>query len=272
MTATLVLAALMLVLLLAFSHRYAWWRRAVDYRRPRILMYHMVAEPRPGAQFNKLRVTPQRFEEQLRWMREQGWHFAHMSALANPESLPEKSVFLTFDDGYEDNLLQADPLLARYGACATLYLVEDRFDRDWSTYKKAHHDSGELMREAKLSDEQVVAMLASGRWELGGHTRTHANLSQLDPVARREEIAGAREGLARRFSTTLSSFAYPFGIYGPADVEAVRAAGFSTAVTTREGIPRKPSAEALELPRIKVSGRDNLLAFRLRLRGGRRGA
>jgi mitochondrial fission protein ELM1 len=30
-------------------------------------------------------------------------------------------------------------------------------------------------------------------------------------------------------------------------------------------------AEAMELPRVKVSGKDSLLAFRLRLRTGRRG-
>ena len=69
----------------------------------------------------------------------------------------------------------------------------------------------------------------------------------------------------------LRSFAYPFGIYAARDVRLARDAGFTTAVTTCEGIPRDPRAEALELPRIKVSGRDNLLAFALRLRHGRRG-
>lgn len=262
------LAALSLLL---FSHRYAWWRRPLDYRRPRILMYHMVCEPRPGAKFNKLRVTPARFEAQLRHLRDEGWHFATMADLERPDMLPPRSVILTFDDGYEDNLRNADPLLEKYGARATLYLVEDRFDRDWSSYKKAHHDSGELMREPKLSDEQLEAMLASRRWELGGHTRTHANLAQLDAPARQEEIAGGREALRERFAVDVRSFAYPFGIYGPEDVSAAKEAGYQTAVTTEEGIPEDPLAQALELPRIKVSGRDNLLAFRLRLRSGRRG-
>ena len=63
-----------------------------------------------------------------------------------------------------------------YGAKATLYLVVDRHDRDWSTYKKAHHSGGELMREPKLSDAEVREMIASGVFELGSHTLTHANL------------------------------------------------------------------------------------------------
>ena len=69
----------------------------------------------------------------------------------------------------------------------------------------------------------------------------------------------------------MDSFAYPFGIYGPADVAAVAEAGFRTAVTTEEGISLDVAEEALELRRIKVSGKDSLFAFRLRLRTGRRG-
>ncbi|MDP5054067.1 MAG: polysaccharide deacetylase family protein [Congregibacter sp.] len=270
---TLLSLALTLIAVIVFtlSHRYAWWRRTVDYGRPRILMYHMVREAQPGAKFNKLRVSPANFERQIRWLAEQGWYFASMSDLSKASRLPAKTVVLTFDDGYEDNLLNADPVLARYGAKATLYVVEDRFDRDWSSSKKAHHDSGELMREPKLTDLQLEQMLASGRWELGGHTRTHANLAKLDQTQRETEIAGARQSMAARFSVPMESFAYPFGIYGPEDVAAAVAAGFTSAVTTREGIPEDVASQTMELPRIKISGNDTMLAFRLRLRTGHRG-
>lgn len=41
-------------ILLWFSHRYAWWRPAVSWKRPRILMYHMVQPHRARAKFNGL--------------------------------------------------------------------------------------------------------------------------------------------------------------------------------------------------------------------------
>ena len=132
-----------LLLLLVWSTQYRWWGRTIDYKHPRILMYHMVSGHRRGAKFNKLRVPPAQFERQVAYLAENGWTFAHVSELKN--ALPDKTVVLTFDDGYRDNLEYAHPILARYNAKATLYLVEDRFDRDWSTAKKAHHDSGELM-------------------------------------------------------------------------------------------------------------------------------
>ncbi|MCV6604010.1 MAG: polysaccharide deacetylase family protein, partial [Porticoccaceae bacterium] len=238
---------------------------------PRILMYHQVREHIPGAKFNKLRVTPAMFERQLRWLSENGYQFVTMSALARPESLPAKAVALTFDDGFADNLIHADPILEKYNACATLYLVQDRHERDWSTSKKAHHNSGELMREAKLDDDQVRQMLASGRWELGGHTITHANLSKLDDEQKWQEIHASKQALEQQFETRLSSFAYPFGIFDQRDVELAEAAGFDTAVTTEEGICQTPAQHRFILQRIKISGKDNWLAFRLRMRTGVRG-
>ncbi|MFQ5644227.1 MAG: polysaccharide deacetylase family protein [Thiogranum sp.] len=266
--------ALLLVLagLVWFSLRYAWWRPAVDYRYPRILMYHMIAAPRRGARFNGLRVAPAVFEKQLQWLSQQGWHSFTVSELvAQAGRLPEKSFAITFDDGYADNLVQALPLLKKYHCKATLYLVVDRFGRDWSTQRKAHHDEGELKREAKLSDAQVREMLDSGCIELGSHSMTHANFTRLDEAAVRGELADSMRALEDRFGVTVQSFAFPFGLYRPEQLALVGAAGYTSAVTTREGIEDAEHWRPLELRRIKISGRDTWLAFLLRMRGGRRG-
>ena len=266
-------AALLAILLglVWFSLRYAWWRPAVDYRYPRILMYHMIAAARPGARFNGLRVSPQLFERQLRWLSGQGWHSFTVSELvAQADRLPEKSFAITFDDGYADNL-QALPLLKKYQCKATLYLVVDRFDRDWSIQRKPHHDGGELQREAKLSDEQVQELLDSGCVELGSHSMTHANFLRLDSEVVNRELIESKKALEKRFGIPISSFAYPFGLYSPKQLGLVKQAGYSSAVTTREGIEDAASWKPLELRRIKISGKDGWLAFVLRMRGGRRG-
>ena len=252
-----------------FSHRYAWWRRTVDHRHPRILMYHMIRDAVSGGRFNKLRVPPAMFERQLAHLVEDGWTFAFLSDLAVP--VPPKTVVLTFDDGYQDNYLNAHPLLEKYSAKATLFLVVDRFDRDWSRQKKAHHDSGELLAEPKLADAEVRAMLASGRWELGAHTHTHALLPSLTPSARHEEIAGGKAALEDSFGVPVRSFAYPFGIFGDADVAAARAAEYQFAVTTNGGVSAIGQDDPLRLKRVNVSGKDGMFAFRQRLRTGIRG-
>ena len=214
-----------------FSERYAWWGKTLDLKRARVLMYHMVKEPTPGAKFNGLRVSPDLFERQVRWLSEDGWRFVTMSELVD-QPPGDKVVAITFDDGFEDNYLNAFP----------------------------------------ISDEQIREMLASGVFELGGHTTTHANLAKLNNADKYNEIAASKEHLESLFSCQLSSFAYPFGIYDQQiDPQLVKKAGFDSAVTTEDGIPLDVQASLYELPRIKISGKDGFFAFKIRMQRGKRG-
>jgi hypothetical protein len=51
----------------------------------------------------------------------------------------------------------------------------------------------------------------------------------------------------------------------------VQQAGYSSAVTTESGLNDFSGCSRFLLKRVKISGKDNLLAFILRMRGGRRG-
>ncbi|WP_404798910.1 polysaccharide deacetylase family protein [Acinetobacter thermotolerans] len=255
---------------MVFSFKYAWWKPAVDWKRPRVLMYHMVREHIKGAKFNKLRVKPAEFEKQVAWMKAQGFHFVTMQELQqNWGKHPEKTVAITFDDGYLDNLENAFPILEKYQAKATIYVVVDRHDRDWSTYKKAHHNSGELAREPKLNDVQVKQLSDSGLIEIGSHTMTHANLSKLEDVVCLKELTESKYQLEALIAKPVTSFAYPFGIYTQRDVQLAKQAGYSNAVTTKEGID-SISADFMQLQRIKISGKDSLFTVKLRMKLGKR--
>ena len=262
---------LLLVLVVAFSYKYAWWKPALDWKRPRVLMYHMVREHINGAKFNKLRVEPKEFEKQVAWMKAEGFHFVTMQELQNNWGKhPEKTVAITFDDGYLDNLENAYPILEKYQAKATIYVVVDRHDRDWSTYKKAHHNSGELAREVKLNDEQVQFLANSSLVEIGSHTMTHANLNKLDDVECLTELTQSKQQLENLTAKSVTSFAYPFGIYSQRDVILVKQAGYSNAVTTEEGIDGL-DPDFMQLQRIKISGKDSMFAVKCRLKLGKRG-
>ena len=261
---------LLLVLVIAFSYKYAWWKPEIDWKRPRVLMYHMVREHIDGAKFNKLRVKPGEFEKQIAWMKSEGFYFVTMQELqANWGKHPEKTVAITFDDGYLDNLENAFPILKKYQAKATIYVVVDRHDRDWSTYKKAHHNSGELARESKLNDEQVTLLADSGAVEIGSHTLTHANMAKLSDEECLAELTQSKQVLESLIQQEVTSFAYPFGIYSERDVELVKQAGYSNAVTTKEGIDSE-QPDFMQLQRIKISGKDSMFAVKLRMKLGKR--
>lgn len=239
---------------------------------PVILMYHRVADV--GADPWSIAVSPANFAEHLQVLRRhcEPLPLGKMADLLRERRLPPRAVGLSFDDGYADNLHNALPILEKYDAKATIYMVVDRHERDWSTAKKAHHNTGELAREPKLSDEELQRLVASGRIEIGSHTLTHINMATTFAADKRRELAESRSRLQAQTRQAVASFAYPFGIYGEEDVALAREAGYTTAVTTLDGIDaRTPRPDPLQLKRIKVSGKDNLLAFTMRMRGGRRG-
>jgi len=253
-----------------FSWRYAWWRPTVPPGTPRILMYHLIREAIPGARFNKMRVAPETFRQQVEWLSRNGWTFCFVSELIRTPSAPgQRRVALTFDDGYRDNYLAALPVLHEFKAKATMYPVVDRTPGvDWSTKKKAWHNEGELAREPKISDAEITEMVASGLLELGGHGLTHPNLPQLSEAEAWKEISECKGWLEMTFGKEAPTFCYPFGLYGPREVELVRRAGFIGAVTTAEGVG---GPDSFQLSRVKVSGKEGMLGFRLRMRTGRRG-
>ena len=247
-------------------------KKPESYQQPRILMYHMISDPIKGAKFNSLRVSPEMFEKQLRYLTDNGWQFFTMSELVSKKNqLPEKSIALTFDDGYQDNFTNALPLLKKYKAKATIYLVVDRHNREWSSKRKKKNNSGELMAEPKLLDDQVKELLESGLVEIGSHTVTHDNLPMIAEEQKHDEIVGAKKKIENLFGIKCNSFCYPFGLFDQTDLLLVESAGYTNATTVETGISDLKETSPYLLKRITVSGKDNFYAFQLKLKNGRRG-
>lgn len=102
-----------------------------------------------------------------------------------------------------------------------------------------------------MTREQAAALAASPVITLGAHSMEHPALSTLAPDERRREIEDSRAACARLTGTAPEVFAYPYGDYDDATVDAVRAAGFSAAVTTDEALVT-PGCDSLRLPRLQV--------------------
>ncbi len=117
-------------------------------------------------------------------------------------------------------------------------------------------DEAELAGRIHLNPEAARALAASGRVELGGHTRRHEVLATLDAEQQREEIAGARSDLEELFGPGSGrSFAYPYGRrwdFNGDSVAAVQAAGYGSAVTTHAGVVTAGS-DPLRLPRWMIA-------------------
>jgi peptidoglycan/xylan/chitin deacetylase (PgdA/CDA1 family) len=263
---------IILLLIIYYSYKYAWWKTPIDYKKPRILMYHMVRTHIKTSKFNGLRVDPNMFEKQIKYLVDSGWTFYTISELVqNKDNLPEKSIAITFDDGYEDNFTNAFPILEKYNVKATIYLVVDRHDREWSSKRKAKNNSGELMHEPKLQDSQIQTMIDSGLIEIGSHTLTHDNLSTIGSEQKYNEIYKSKTKIEESFNIKCNAFCYPFGIMDNEDWKLVKDAGYTNATTTVKGIDNLNSTNPYLISRITISGKDNFYTFKLKLKTGKRG-
>lgn len=116
------------------------------------------------------------------------------------------SMVITFDDGYEDNHAVAAPTLARWGLPATFFIATDFIGTEYQPYWD--RDNG--IQTRWMTWEQVCELHAQG-FEIGAHTRTHANLAGLSLDAARDEILGSKVRLEQALGTTIDLFSYPFG-------------------------------------------------------------
>ncbi len=211
-----------------------------------ILMYHHVGPVEDSPWW----VPPDIFERQLQSLREQGYTSILPSDLAAHwrwgKPLPLRPLIITLDDGYLDSLAVAEPLLAKYGFRAIVYLVTDCVG-DCPERRK------EIEGSNALTWTEVRAMRARGTMAFGGHSHLHQNLAVTeDPFA---PIRECYLQIKKNAGFKPDSFCYPYGQYNGRAVEAVRRAGFTTAMVCEDAVARVgPGVNLLVLPRVSVMG------------------
>ncbi|MCJ7691048.1 MAG: polysaccharide deacetylase family protein, partial [Clostridiaceae bacterium] len=84
-----------------------------------VLMYHAIGYEKG----NTARVPKENFKEQMKYLKDNGYVTLTLDEaydfFSNNKPIPEKSVVLTFDDGYVDNYVEALPILKEFGFKAT---------------------------------------------------------------------------------------------------------------------------------------------------------
>jgi peptidoglycan/xylan/chitin deacetylase (PgdA/CDA1 family) len=232
--------------------------------RTLILMYHFIDQPRSDKEA-RFCCAPQRFARQMCYLKESNYTVISLDKLIEcidgRATLPENGVVVTFDDGCKSNYLNALPVLLRYKIPATMFIVSDRIDgsNDWM------HPRGFPHREI-LSKPQLMELKHAGI-SLGSHARTHPRLTQLKDEAIKDEVGTSKQILEDMLGTTISYFAYPFGLYNQMVKDAVEAAGYQAACSTRSGFNRS-GVDRFALRRIEIYGSDSLWKFRQKLKFG----
>lgn len=114
--------------------------------------------------------------------------------MAELRPFEEPLVTITFDDGWESVYSQGLPVLEKYCAKSTQYILGDHFDD-----------------ENYMSEKQVRSLQQNGH-EVASHTMTHPNLTVLSEEALDWELRTSKEMLSSKFGN-VHHLASPLGAY-----------------------------------------------------------
>lgn len=151
-------------------------------------------------------------------------------------------MVLTFDDGLASFGEHAWTILRACGHRGTLFVPVDYVGgtaawlREYGLPPMRSHTWDELRA---LRDDGA---------DIQSHGCRHPKLTTLDAASVHEELARSRERLEKELGVAIEHFCYPFGDFNKAVIEAVRACGYASAMTTDPGL-WCPSSDLFAIPR-----------------------
>ena len=231
-------------------------------RRPiPILVYHQIDEAPPkGSPFRSLYVAPDAFARQMSFLKLLGYTGLSMGDLLpylNGEK-EGKVVGITFDDGYQNNIANALPVLKKQGFSSTCYAVSGLLGQTnvWDKHLG--------IAQVPLMTEAHVRQWVAGGQEIGSHTHQHLDLLGAANAACRADIARGKIDLEAVVGQPVNHFCFPYGRFEQKHTEMAREVGFSTATTTQRSrcLGR---TNLLQLPRVPVLRSTSLPVFWLKI-------
>jgi peptidoglycan/xylan/chitin deacetylase (PgdA/CDA1 family) len=226
-----------------------------------ILVYHQItAAPPKGSPFRSLYVAPEAFARQMAWLKLLGYTGLSMSDLL-PYLRGERAgkvVGISFDDGYQNNLTHALPVLRKQGFSSTCYAVSGLLGKT-----NAWDESVGIAQTPLMNEAEIRQWIAGGQ-EIGSHTRHHVNLPATDDADARTEVALGKSELESVIAQPVQHFCYPYGHYEAKHAAMAAELGFATATTTQRSRCHA-QIDMLQLPRVPVLRSTSLPVFWLKI-------
>lgn len=198
-----------------------------------ILMYHQVVE-KEIASPHKIFITAVQFEKHLLFLKESQFTsltfadlYRYKTGILPWSEFPKKPIILTFDDGYENNLTLALPLLKKYNFKSVIYLLAHPHTTNYWDKNSGAPSLPLMSREQR----QIISEFM----EVGSHGFDHKKLSEMTDKEAYHEICDSKIQLEKEFQKTIYSYAYTYGVRHPMASEFCLKAGYQYAVNTTTG-------------------------------------
>lgn len=221
---------------------------AQDFRRVPVIMYHHVTKEKSKA--GSYTVTTDELENDMKYISSQGYTAVSVSELIDyvycGKELPEKSVVITFDDGFESYKVLALPIMARYNMKSAVFIIGHATD----LYSKV---SDHTISYSNLNWEAVKELESSPFSEVHSHTyNLHHNekgerkgmsslenesFSSYEKVLYKDLMKLQNLFKSKKLSAP-TAIAYPYGAYDKNTTEIIKKLGFKVSFTCEGRISR----------------------------------
>lgn len=215
-------------------------------------------------------LSPAIFKKQMEYLKTTGYTCVSVKEifawLRSRVVLPEKTVVLTFDDGFKNNYKNVFPILRKLGFNATIFLVTD-YVGDLMRWKK-----GRGIPDIPILSWGEIKEMSSEGIDFQSHTATHPFLTTLSDEEVVSELNRSRKAIETRLDKPVEFLCYPYGYFDDRISSITRKLGFNGAFSYNYGIVQK-SDDLFSLKRIgieHISGQNHtikMLFFKTSLNG-----
>lgn len=198
-------------------------------------------------------VSKEQFERQMNLIKYNGFNTILFEDLyeytVNGKELPENSIMITFDDGYQSNYDIAYPILKNLNMKATIYIIGSSFGKD--TYK----DTGQKIYPHFGYDE-AIEMYSSGLIDIQSHsydmhqsekfeenTPVRVSVKRFENESEKDYIEDFNSDFSKEnpiihkiTEENIHSFSYPTGYFDVETEVLLGLLGVKSTVTTETGV------------------------------------
>lgn len=191
------------------------------YQTVPVLSYYRLSKNKPS----KIAITQDDFKAQMKYLKDNGYHVITLDQLLGfldyQEQIPEKSVVITFDDGWISVYDIAFPILKEYGFPATIFIYTD------------------FVGGGKAMSWKHIKELSEAGFDIQCQTKTHRNLTVLKNKesfkqyfnSLEMEISYPKKLIEKKLNKECNCLAYPYGETNNLVIAMLKKHGYRAAFT-----------------------------------------
>lgn len=237
-----VVICLILIILTIISLQ-LWKIYNLNQQQVVVLAYHNIVLNDEEKTKDPDSLTVKEFEEQLKYLKDNGYTVISVDDYyewkENNKQIPEKSVIITFDDGYSSFKYLAQPVLEKYGDKAICFLI------GMNTTKTTEQNGTIGLDEVKNHKNNI---------EYGSHTYgLHKLDEQGKPVVKSKKHAEVKQDVEEFNKNILDAkyLAYPYYTYTDDYTKALKEEKYKLAFAGEEEMATK-HVDNYKVPRISA--------------------